>query len=92
MSKEQKDRLEGLTRKYWPVLVLTVIAVGLIIGSFFVPPYGTIDGSVLTASGELFAFAALVVFIVRAESGADVTVRKGDIEVVIDNPETKGEE
>lgn len=31
----------------------------LIVGGFFVPPMGVIDGSVLTAIGELFGFAAL---------------------------------
>lgn len=42
-----------------PVLVLGFIAIVLIITGFFVPPMGIIDGSVIKAVGELFAFAAL---------------------------------
>lgn len=35
------------------------VSIGLIVGGFFVPPMGVIDGSVLTAVGELFGFAML---------------------------------
>lgn len=35
------------------------ISIALLIGGFFAPPTGVIDGSVLTAVGELFGFAAL---------------------------------
>jgi len=36
-----------------------VSSIGLMVGGFFAPPTGVISGSVLTAVGELFAFAAL---------------------------------
>lgn len=39
--------------------VCLAVSIGLIIGGFFVPPMGVIDGSVLTAVGEIFGFAAL---------------------------------
>lgn len=39
--------------------VCLVVAIGLIVGGFFVPPTGVIDGSVLTGVGELFGFAAI---------------------------------
>lgn len=87
MSKEKKQKLQGLTVRYWPVLVLTALAVLLIIGSFIVPPTGVVDPSVLAASGEIFAFAALLTFIVRSEAGADVTFRRGDVEIKLDNPD-----
>ena len=35
------------------------VSVGLIVGGFFVPPMGVIDGSCLTAVGELLVFPAL---------------------------------
>lgn len=39
--------------------ICLAISVVLIVGGFIVPPTGIIDGSVLTAVGELFAFATL---------------------------------
>lgn len=92
MSKEKKEQLESIYRRYWPVLTLTIIAVALIVGGFLVPPFGAIDGSVLTASGEIFAFAALLVFVIRAEAGDDVIIRKGDLEVQVKNDEPKVED
>lgn len=40
-------------------VVCLITSIGLIVGGFFAPPTGTIDGSVLTAVGELFGFATL---------------------------------
>lgn len=39
--------------------VCLAASIGLIVGGFFVPPTGVIDGTVLTGVGELFGFAAL---------------------------------
>lgn len=39
--------------------LLTFSAIGIFIWGFFVPPLGTIDGSVLKAGGILLGFAAL---------------------------------
>ena len=39
--------------------ICLVISIVLFIGGFFCPPMGQIDGSVLTAGGILFGFAAL---------------------------------
>ena len=36
-----------------------MVSIGLLVGGFFTPPMGVIDGSVLTAVGLLFAFGAL---------------------------------
>lgn len=41
---------------FWICLVTSI---GLLVGSFFCPPMGVIDGSVLKAVGELFGFATL---------------------------------
>lgn len=68
---------------------LTGIAVALIVGGFFCPPIGEIDGSVLTAVGELFAFAALWTTIFSIMRGADVTIRHGQTDVTINNEEDK---
>lgn len=81
----RKLRAEHLTTKYYPVLILAVVAIALIIGGFFVPPMGVIDGSILTATGELIAIMGIFVFIARAESGSDIIFRKGDMEIMLDN-------
>lgn len=67
------------------VAVLTAISIGLIIGGFFAPPTGEISGSVLTAVGELFAFSALWAGIFAIRRGADVTIKHGATDVVINN-------
>ena len=46
-------------RKTIPFWLCLVISIGLLVGGFFAPPMGIIDGSVLTAVGLLFAFGTL---------------------------------
>lgn len=66
------------------------IAILLFIGGFFCPPKGVIDGSVLTASGILLAFAALGVAGQNLANGKEVTFKKDDINLTIgDEDETK---
>lgn len=69
--------------------VCLVCSIGLFIGGFFCPPMGQIDGSVLTAAGVLFAFAALGVVGQNLANGKEVIFKKGDIEVSVDNEETE---
>ena len=38
-------------------VALATFGVGLMVASFFVPPMGVIDSSVLVASGEVFTFS-----------------------------------
>ena len=66
-------------------MVFLIISIGLFVGGFFGPPLGVIDGSVLTAGGILFGFAALAVAGQNLANGKDVTFRKGDTEVVIED-------
>ena len=61
-------------------LTLT-ISIGLIVGGFFCPPMGIIDGSVLTAVGELLAFATLAQvprLIESARNGRSIKLSQGD--------------
>lgn len=73
-------------------LFLTLISVGLFIGGFLTPPMGIIDGSVLTASGILFAFAALWVTahaVIEENKGAKFTHGNTEIELTdTDNDNT----
>ena len=57
------------------------ISLMLIIGGFLLPPMGIIDGSVLTAVGELLMFgvlAQLPAIIDSAKNGKSIKVSKGD--------------
>jgi hypothetical protein len=64
--------------------ILTIISVCLLVGSFFCPPMGVIDGSVLAASGIMFAFAALWVaaYTINVKGGT-ASVKTGQTEVSI---------
>ena len=61
------------------------VSVGLIIGGFFVPPMGIIDGSVLTAVGELLLFPTLLYGFRAVELGMSMRFQHGDTSVSINN-------
>ena len=63
--------------------VCFVTSLALIIGGFLVPPMGVIDGSVLTAVGELFAFPALLYGFRAVELGLEVKLTRGDTSLEI---------
>ena len=57
------------------------ISLLLIIGGFLLPPMGIIDGSVLTAVGELLMFGVLAqvpMLLDAAKNGKSVKISKGD--------------
>lgn len=59
------------------------VSVGLIIGGFFVPPMGSIDGSVLTSIGELLLFPTLLYAFRAIELGLRVKFQKGETSIEI---------
>jgi hypothetical protein len=61
--------------------------VGLIVGGFFVPPMGIIDGSVLTAVGELLLFPTLLYGYRAIELGLRVKFQKGETSIEISKDE-----
>ena len=63
------------------------VSVGLIIAGFFVPLMGVIDGSVLTAIGELLLFPTLLYAYRAIELGLSVKFQKGDTSVEISQHE-----
>lgn len=66
-------------------IVLTAMSIALLVGGFFCPPMGVIDGSVLQAAGICLAFAALwVVAHAINEKGAHATYEKGDTRITIE--------
>lgn len=64
--------------------ILTAISIGLLVGGFFCPPMGVIDGSVLAAAGIMFAFSALWVaaYTINVKGGT-ASVKAGQTEVSI---------
>ena len=66
------------------------ISLLLIIGGFLLPPMGIIDGSVLTAVGELLMFgvlAQLPALIDAAKNGKSIKVTKGDFTAEVSSSE-----
>ena len=84
-TKSRLEQMERLDRKCWECKVIfgltLAVSVALIIAGFCVPPTGQIDGSVLTAVGELFGFAALASGLHAIRLGYDFRIVKGDTEV-----------
>ena len=63
------------------------VSVGLIVGGFFVPPMGVIDGSCLTAVGELLLFPTLLYGFRAVELGLTIKFQKGDASIEISKDE-----
>lgn len=68
------------------------ISIALIIGGFLTPPYAIIDGSVLTAVGELFGFAALGVGYEAVRLGRSLKFSKGNLVAEITKKKDAAEE
>lgn len=73
------------TRSFWlsrfTFIICFFVSVGLIVGGFFVPPMGIIDGSVLTATGELLLFPTLLYAFRALELGYKVKFQKGETSI-----------
>jgi membrane-bound ClpP family serine protease len=63
--------------------VCLAVAIVLLLVSFFMPPRGVIDPSVLKAAAILLGFAALGIVGKNLSLGKDVTFSHGDTEVTI---------
>ena len=72
--------------------ILSISSILLIIASFFVPPLGILDGSVLAAVGELEALGVLWIILRAVEKGTGASFKKGDVEVDILEKEDKASE
>lgn len=64
-------------------LICLIVALGLIITSFFIPPLALIDGSILAAVGEIFAFAALGEVVAAVERGHSASISHGSTTIEI---------
>ena len=59
------------------------VSVGLIVGGFFTPPMGVIDGSCLTAVGELLLVPTLLYGFRAVELGMRIKFQKGDTSIEV---------
>lgn len=67
--------------------VCLTVAIVLLLVSFFIPPTGVIDPSVLKAAAILLGFAALGIVGKNLSDGKDVTFSHGETEVTISDKE-----
>lgn len=59
------------------------LSIILIAASFVIPPVGVINATVLTAVGELFAFAALGEVCAAVDRGKTVSLSKNDVNLTV---------
>lgn len=92
MGIKQKET-DG-TRSFWlsrfTFVICFFVSVGLTIGGFFVPPMGVIDGSVLTAIGELLLFPTLLYGFRALELGYKIKFQKGETSIEMHKNQTSG--
>lgn len=69
---------------FWVTLITSIV---LIITSFFLPPTGSIDPTVMASVGELFAFGTLGTVLTAISKGADVTLQHNNTSVTLNNPD-----
>ena len=89
------EKTDG-TRSFWlsrfTFVICFFVSVGLMIGGFFVPPTGVIDGSVLTATGELLLFPTLLYAFRALELGYKVKFQKGETTIELHKQENEKHE
>jgi drug/metabolite transporter superfamily protein YnfA len=75
------------TRLKIVAIILAAIAVVLLVTSFLTPPKWYIDGSVIAAVGEIFAFASLFFAWEATDRGLDAKIKHGQTEIELNNPD-----
>ena len=83
MFKVLKDAVAGNI----PFYILMGVAIILLVISFFLPPVGEINSSVMLGTSELFCWAALWAVIRAIDKGQTATVKKGELEITINDKE-----
>lgn len=68
-------------------IVLSLIAAGLLIASFCLPPTGAIHASVLEAVAELFAFGALGSVYKAIDKGSKAKLVHGNTNLILNDGE-----
>lgn len=95
MGKKLKNLFEckDAQRRYGIIFwVFASVSIALIVTGFLLPPTGAIDGSVLTAVGEMLIFPLLNIVYSAIMKGTDVTLTHGQTSMTINNPDNKSEQ
>lgn len=69
--------------------ILSLSSIILIFISLFLPPMGTIDPSVIAASGELIGWGALWTVLIAMKKGKGISVKHGETEITINGKKYK---
>ena len=83
IKAEKTDGARSFWLSRFTFVICFFVSVGLMIGGFFVPPMGVIDGSVLTAVGELLLFPTLLYAYRALELGYKVKFQKGETSIEV---------
>lgn len=88
-----KDIIKGTP---WYIHATFLVALGLVIAGFCVPPMGEVSGSVLTAIGEILGGGALLTFVVNIpvylEAGIKAKISHGATTVTVAADEVNDED
>ena len=68
-------------RKTIPFWICLIVSIGLLVGGFYAPPMGVIDGSLLTAIGEILLFPTLLYAFRALELGYKIKFQKGETSI-----------
>ena len=71
---------------FWTCLSISIL---LTVAGFLVPPTGVIDGSVLTAVGELLGFSAIGIIPSLLNTDKSVKITKGDTCIELNNDDNE---
>lgn len=73
---------KAIVGNHW-FAVFSIVAVLLIVISFFLPPAGAVEPSALAGAGEMFLFAALWTVIHAIDKGHSAKLSKGDVSLEV---------
>lgn len=83
MNKNEDEKKQLCNRiAFW---LCPIVAIGLFVGGFFMPPQGVIDGSVLQASSVLLGFYTMMQLPAVISSAKTTKITHGDTTIEVDN-------
>ena len=90
MKETKKDPKKVKKREDKAIFyVCLATAIALYVGSFFCPPMGSIDGSILKAGATLLGFGALGIVGKNLAEGKEITFHHDDTEITIGDNDDK---
>lgn len=84
---ETKPKNNGCRAETKAAIILAAISAAMLLGAALTPPMWIIDGSILAAVGELFAFASLFKAGEAIDRGIDAKIKHGQTEIELNNPD-----